>query len=71
MAVKCVNCGYEMSTAREFWRLISELLVRTGGAAIDLLRSPFGSTQGFVAEPLNALNASCPHCQRRGQWKDS
>lgn len=67
MSIKCLNCGYYMSTFDEVKRFASELVVRIGPA---LLNAVLSRGHGFSAHPMNAMEVSCPNCGARGRWED-
>ena len=68
MTIRCLNCGYRMSTREEIVRFLSELSLPNLPKIIDtVLRAP----AGVVAQPMNAMQVTCPNCRTRGQWEDA
>ena len=69
MAVKCLKCGYKMSTNQEIQSGLLKII-----AGITEILKPTPPTQGIIAGTLNDSNfgkpVPCPKCKAKGQWED-
>lgn len=73
MTIKCVQCGYTMSTADEIVRFGSEVVVKGGRIVLDIIFPWrwFRSALGVVAQPMNAIGTACPKCGSETSWENA
>lgn len=69
MAVKCLNCDYEMSTEEE----VKSALVHVFSGIFGVLAGP--TTQGILGPVMNqqignSKGVKCPNCGEIGRWED-
>ncbi|NFE74690.1 hypothetical protein FC758_12375 [Clostridium botulinum] len=65
MAVKCLNCGYEMSTYQEVTSTLSHI---TSGIFGKSRENVFGGVMN--QEIGTSRGVKCPKCGEVGRWED-
>ncbi|MNW43877.1 hypothetical protein D3C74_210890 [compost metagenome] len=75
MAVRCLNCNYEMNTWQE--ATLATTHIFSGGYRIilALLDAFTTNRKGFMAGPMNheigaSKGVKCPKCGKYGSWED-
>lgn len=69
MSVKCLNCGYEMSTYQEVTSTLAH--IASGflkGSSNDNKKSILGGIMN--QEVGNSKGVKCPNCGEVGRWED-
>ncbi len=77
MSLKCLNCGYKMSTYQEFTTFLSSLVracfrnLKEIFLLARIIKDLIGAfTFGYAAGPLNVMEIRCPKRGEPGRWED-
>jgi len=67
MAMKCLNCGYEMSTAQE----VQSTALHVAQGILSVIQPIAGAVAGTANSSLGkSKGVKCPNCGEYGRWTD-